>query len=50
VREGTIEFNNDGKLERVGPDGINFNASNVMHGVTLYSNPGIRPDWLFCCT
>jgi quercetin dioxygenase-like cupin family protein len=33
VREGTIEFNNDGKLERVGPGGINFNASNVMHGL-----------------
>jgi quercetin dioxygenase-like cupin family protein len=33
VREGTIEFNNDGKLARVGPGGINFNASNVMHGL-----------------
>jgi quercetin dioxygenase-like cupin family protein len=33
VREGTIEFNNDGKMERVGPGGINFNASNVMHGL-----------------
>jgi quercetin dioxygenase-like cupin family protein len=35
VREGTFEFNNDGKLERVGPGGINFNASNVMHGLKL---------------
>ncbi|WP_213806377.1 cupin domain-containing protein [Granulicella sp. dw_53] len=34
IREGLIEFNNDGKLTRVGPGGVNFNASDVMHGMT----------------
>jgi mannose-6-phosphate isomerase-like protein (cupin superfamily) len=33
VREGELEFNNDGKLSRVGPGGVTFAASNVMHGV-----------------
>jgi mannose-6-phosphate isomerase-like protein (cupin superfamily) len=33
VREGELEFNNDGRLERVGPGGVTFAASNVMHGV-----------------
>jgi len=33
IREGTIEFNNDGTLERVGPGCVIFAASNVMHGV-----------------
>jgi quercetin dioxygenase-like cupin family protein len=33
VREGELEFNNNGKLERVGPGGVTFAASNVMHGV-----------------
>jgi quercetin dioxygenase-like cupin family protein len=34
VREGTVEFNNDGKVTRVGPGGMNFNASNVLHSMT----------------
>lgn len=34
VREGTIEFNNDGKVTKVGPGGISFNASNVLHSMT----------------
>ena len=33
VREGELEFNNDGTLTRVGPGGVMFAASNVMHGV-----------------
>lgn len=34
VREGTLEFDNDGKKERVGPGGVLLFASNVMHGIT----------------
>jgi quercetin dioxygenase-like cupin family protein len=33
IREGTVEFNNDGKLEQVGPGGVIFAASEVMHGL-----------------
>ena len=29
----TLEFDNDGKPERVGPGGVMFAASNVMHGL-----------------
>jgi quercetin dioxygenase-like cupin family protein len=33
VREGQMEFENDGKPERVGPGGVMFATSNVMHGL-----------------
>ena len=33
IREGQLEFDNDGTKEVVGPGGIIFAASNVMHGV-----------------
>lgn len=33
IREGTVEFNNDGTLEKVGPGAVIFAASNVMHGL-----------------
>ena len=33
IREGHLEFDNDGKKERVGPGGVVFAASNIMHGL-----------------
>jgi quercetin dioxygenase-like cupin family protein len=33
VREGEMEFENDGTPERMGPGGVMFAASNVMHGL-----------------
>jgi mannose-6-phosphate isomerase-like protein (cupin superfamily) len=33
IREGTVEFDNDGTLEKVGPGAVIFAASNVMHGL-----------------
>ena len=44
VREGSLEFNNDGKLEHVGPGDVVFAASNVMHG---WKNVGKTPARYF---
>jgi quercetin dioxygenase-like cupin family protein len=33
IREGQMEFENDGKPERVGAGGVMFAASNIMHGL-----------------
>jgi quercetin dioxygenase-like cupin family protein len=33
VRDGTLEFDNDGKRERTGPGGVFFVGSNVTHAV-----------------
>lgn len=33
IREGTVEFDNDGNKTRVGPGGVIFAASGKMHGL-----------------
>jgi quercetin dioxygenase-like cupin family protein len=33
IREGQMEFDNNGTPERVGPGGVIFAASNIMHGL-----------------
>ena len=33
IREGTLEFDNNGTPERVGPGGVIFATSNLMHGL-----------------
>lgn len=33
VREGTLEFDNDGEKRTVGPGGVHLNASDRMHGM-----------------
>lgn len=40
IREGELEFDNDGTKERVGPGSVVLAASNVMHGL---KNVGTTP-------
>jgi quercetin dioxygenase-like cupin family protein len=40
IREGDLEFDNDGTKEKVGPGGVIFAASEVMHGL---KNVGTTP-------
>lgn len=44
IREGNLEFLNDGKPEPVGPGGVAFAASNVLHGL---KNVGDTPATYF---
>jgi quercetin dioxygenase-like cupin family protein len=44
IREGTVEFDNDGKKSTVGPGGVIFAASNKMHGL---KNVGSAPAQYF---
>ena len=44
IREGKVEFLNDGKPELVGPGGVVFTASNVLHGL---KNVGDTPATYF---